>query len=292
MMTPILHIISVEKDSLPRQERRLAEFILSNPSDIVNMGITDLAAACEVSAATVTRFCKNFQCKGYPDFKVKLSAEIAHAEMASRMGNTRYQDIVAGKELAGIVEAIESNHLTSIRDTTQLLELGQLERAVNALCNANRIDLYGVATSSIVAQDFYQKLVRIGKNCTAFADSHMQITSASTLAEGDVAIAISYSGETPETIDALACAKDAGAFTICITSYRSSRLSELADIPLYSSSLEEGMRRGDMASRIAQLHIIDILFMGMASRDFSTYVPRLEQSYLNVQNYRKGRGGQ
>ncbi|MCI1775897.1 MurR/RpiR family transcriptional regulator [Paenibacillus lautus] len=291
-MTPILHIISVEKESLPRQERRLAEFILTAPSEIVHMGIKDLADRCEVSAATVTRFCKNFQCKGYPDFKLKLAAEIAHAEMASRTGNTRYQDIVAGNPLAGIVEAIESNHLTSIRDTTELLDLGQLERAVDALCRAKRIDLYGVATSSIVAQDFYQKLIRIGKNCTAFADSHMQITSASTLTSGDVAVAVSYSGETPETIDALACAKDAGAFTISITSYRSSAISALADITLYSSSLEEGMRRGDMASRIAQLHIIDILFMGMASRDFSTYVPRLEQSYLNVQNYRKSRGGQ
>lgn len=291
-MTPILHIISVEKESLPRQERRLAEFILTAPSEIVHMGIKDLADQCEVSAATVTRFCKNFQCKGYPDFKLKLAAEIAHAEMASRTGNTRYQDIVAGNPLAGIVEAIESNHLTSIRDTTELFDLGQLERAVDALCRAKRIDLYGVATSSIVAQDFYQKLIRIGKNCTAFADSHMQITSASTLTSSDVAVAVSYSGETPETIDALACAKDAGAFTISITSYRSSAISALADITLYSSSLEEGMRRGDMASRIAQLHIIDILFMGMASRDFSTYVPRLEQSYLNVQNYRKSRGGQ
>ncbi|MBU5350242.1 MurR/RpiR family transcriptional regulator [Paenibacillus lautus] len=291
-MTPILHIISVEKEGLPRQERRLAEFILTAPSEIVHMGIKDLAEQCEVSAATVTRFCKNFQCKGYPDFKLKLAAEIAHAEMASRTGNTRYQDIVAGNALAGIVEAIESNHLTSIRDTTELLDLGQLERAVDALCRAKRIDLYGVATSSIVAQDFYQKLIRIGKNCTAFADSHMQITSASTLTSSDVAVAVSYSGETPETIDALTCAKDAGAFTISITSYRSSAISALADITLYSSSLEEGMRRGDMASRIAQLHIIDILFMGMASRDFSTYVPRLEQSYLNVQNYRKSRGGQ
>lgn len=290
-MTPILHIISVEKESLPRQERRLAEFILTAPSEIVHMGIKDLAEQCEVSAATVTRFCKNFQCKGYPDFKLKLAAELAHAEMASRTGNTRYQDIVAGNPLAGIVEAIESNHLTSIRDTTELLDLGQLERAVDALCRAKRIDLYGVATSSIVAQDFYQKLIRIGKNCTAFADSHMQITSASTLTSNDVAVAVSYSGETPETIDALTCAKDAGAFTISITSYRSSAISTLANITLYSSSLEEGMRRGDMASRIAQLHIIDILFMGMASRDFSTYVPRLEQSYLNVQNYRKSRGG-
>ncbi|MFI2858164.1 MurR/RpiR family transcriptional regulator [Paenibacillus sp. JSM ZJ436] len=290
-MAPVLHIIAVEKNALPRQERRLADFILENPGSIVHLGIKDLAEQCEVSPATITRFCKHFDCKGYPDFKVKLASEMAHAEITSRSGQTRYQDIVAGNPLAGIVQAMESNHLKSIQDTTSLLDLGQLERAVDALCKAKRIDLYGIATSSIVAQDFYQKLVRIGKSCTAFADSHMQITSASNLGPEDVAIAISYSGETPETIDALSCAKKSGAFTISVTSYRSSALASLSDIALYSSSLEEGMRRGDMASRIAQLHIIDILFMGMASRDFSTYVPRLEQSYLNVQNYRKSRGG-
>ncbi|NMO95247.1 MurR/RpiR family transcriptional regulator [Paenibacillus lemnae] len=290
-MAPVLHIIAVEKERLPRQERRLADFVLDSPAEIVHMGIKELAEQCEVSPATVTRFCKNFDCKGYPDFKVKLAAEMAHAEKTSRSGQTKYQDIVAGKPLADIVEAIESNHLTSIQDTTSLLDLGQLERAVDVLCRSKRVDLYGVATSSIVAQDFYQKLIRIGKNCTAFADSHMQVTSASTLGPGDAAIAISYSGETLETIDALSVAKNAGAFAISITSYRSSALAALSDIALYSSSLEEGMRRGDMASRIAQLHIIDILFMGMASRDFSTYVPRLEQSYLNVKNYRKSRGG-
>ncbi|WP_106768564.1 MurR/RpiR family transcriptional regulator [Paenibacillus faecalis] len=291
-MAPVLHIIAVEKNRLPRQERRLAEFIMDRPSEVVHMGIKELADQCNVSAATVTRFCKHFDCKGYPDFKVKLATEMAHAEKQSRSGHTKYQDIVAGNPLADIVQAIETNHVTSIQDTTSLLNLGQLERTVDVLCRSKRIDLYGIATSSIVAQDFYQKLIRIGKNCTAFADSHMQITSASTLTSNDAAIAISYSGETPETIDALSCAKNAGAFTISITSYRSSVLSSLSDIALYSSSLEEGMRRGDMASRIAQLHIIDILFMGMASRDFSTYVPRLEQSYHNVKNYRKSRGGQ
>ena len=290
-MAPILHIITIEKERLPRQERRLAEYVLRDPSSIVHMGIKDLAERCDVSAATVTRFCKHFDCKGFPDFKVKLAAEMAHAEKTSRSGNTTYQDIVAGNPLSDIVQAIEANHLTSIRDTTSLLDLRQLERAVDILCKAKRIDLYGIATSSVVAQDFYQKLVRIGKNCTAFADSHMQITSASNLGPEDAAIAISYSGETPETIDALSCAKDSGAFTISITSYRSSVLAGLSDITLYASSLEEGMRRGDMASRIAQLHIIDILFMGMASRDFSTYIPRLEQSYVNVQNYRKNQGG-
>ncbi|AIQ76302.1 MULTISPECIES: MurR/RpiR family transcriptional regulator [Paenibacillus] len=291
-MSPILHALEHEKAKLSQMERKLAERILSSPGEIVHMGITELAEQCGISPATITRFCKVLHFKGFPDFKVKLAAEIAHSDAAPQDGGSSYQDIVAGNPLSVIVEAMQTNHLTSIRDTTSLLDLERLQAAVNLLCQARRVDLYGMATSSIVAQDFYQKLIRIGVNCTAFADSHMQITSASSLSEGDVVFAVSYSGETPETIDALMCAKASGASTIALTSYGSSTLATLADIPLFSSSLEKGMRRGDMASRIAQLHIIDILFTGMVSTRFGDFIPRLEQSYLNVQQYRNKRGGQ
>ncbi|MEK3749704.1 MurR/RpiR family transcriptional regulator [Paenibacillus sp. FSL E2-8871] len=291
-MSPILYALEHEKSKLSQMERKLAERILSSPGEIVHMGITELAEQCGISPATITRFCKVLHFKGFPDFKVKLAAEIAHSDAAPQDGSSSYQDIVAGNPLSVIVEAMQTNHLTSIRDTTSLLDLERLQAAVNLLCQARRVDLYGMATSSIVAQDFYQKLIRIGVNCTAFADSHMQITSASSLSEGDVVFAVSYSGETPETIDALTCAKASGASTIALTSYGSSTLATLADIPLFSSSLEKGMRRGDMASRIAQLHIIDILFTGMVSTRFGDFIPRLEQSYLNVQHYRNKRGGQ
>ncbi|WP_068783234.1 MurR/RpiR family transcriptional regulator [Paenibacillus phocaensis] len=286
-MTPILHAVSSHLETLPPQERKLGEYILEAPASVVHQGITELANACGISPSTVTRFCKTFHFKGFPDFKMKLASELAH-----KPAENHYQDIIAGNDLQRIVEAMEANHVASITDTTRLLDMNQLSRAVEALCRAKRIDLYGVATSSIVAQDFYQKLVRIGKNCTAFADSHMQITSASALGEGDVALAISYSGETPETIDALRCAKDSGAITLSLTQYSSNSLASLADISLFSSSLEEGMRRGDMASRIAQLHVIDILFTGMVSLEFQDFIPKLESSYQNVQIYRKIQGGQ
>ncbi len=272
-------------------ERKLAERILAAPSEVVHMGITELAEQSSVSPATITRFCKVFHFKGFPDFKVHLASEIAQGGTQEESYSSAYQDIVAGNPLSLIVEAIQANHLASIRDTTSLLDLTKLTKVVDWLCRARRIDLYGMATSSIVAQDFYQKLIRIGVNCTAFADSHMQITSASTLGPNDVAFAVSYSGETPETIDALTCARNNGATTISLTSYGSNTLASLADIPLFSSSLEQGMRRGDMASRIAQLHIIDILFTGMVSKQFGDFVPKLEQSYINVQRYRNKRGG-
>ncbi|WP_128103347.1 MurR/RpiR family transcriptional regulator [Paenibacillus sp. DCT19] len=285
-MAAILHALQQELQDLPAQERRIAEVILSSPSDIPGWTINHLAQQSGTSPATVTRFCKSFHFKGFPDFKMKLAAELSHPT-----GETAYQDIVAGNSLSKIVEAIEANHLASIADTTRLLDLERVGNAIELLCAARRIDLYGVATSSIVTQDFYQKLVRIGKSCTAFSDSHMQITSASSLGEGDVAVAVSYSGETPETIDALHCAKQAGASTISLTSYSNNKLAAVSDIPLFTSSLEKGMRRGDMASRIALLHVIDILFTGMVSSDFDRFIPKLEQSYHNVQSYRVHNNG-
>ncbi|AOZ93040.1 MurR/RpiR family transcriptional regulator [Paenibacillus crassostreae] len=291
-MAAILHTLQHELSKLSPLEHKLAQHILAAPSEVVHMGITDLAEQCAVSPATITRFCKVFHFKGFPDFKVHLASEIAQVGSKGESHSSAYQDIVAGNPLSLIVEAMQANHISSIRDTTSLLDLTKLNKVVDLLCGAHRIDLYGMATSSIIAQDFYQKLIRIGVNCTAFSDSHMQITSASTLSQSDVALAISYSGETPETIDALTCAGNNGATTISITSYGSNTLASLADLPLFSSSLEHGMRRGDMASRISQLHIIDILFTGMLSKQFEDFVPKLEQSYINVQHYRKKRGGQ
>ncbi|MNH86124.1 putative HTH-type transcriptional regulator YbbH [compost metagenome] len=281
ILSPILHALEQQLESLPPQERRLGEKILESPSSVVHLGITELAEVCGISPSTITRFCKTFHFKGFPDFKMKLAGELAQ-----KPAENAYQDVIAGNSLHKIAEAIEANHLASITDTTRLLDMSQIEQAITALCRAGRIDLYGAATSAIVAQDFYQKLIRIGKNSTAFADSHMQITSASSLGPGDVALALSYSGETSETISAMRCAKDSGAFTISLTQYGSSTLASLADISLFSSSLEKGMRRGDMASRIAQLHVIDILFTGMVSREFEDYIPRLESSYQNVRKYR------
>ncbi|MDO3413372.1 MurR/RpiR family transcriptional regulator [Saccharibacillus sp. CPCC 101409] len=285
-MSVLLSLLKERLDRFSPQEKRLAEYILADPDEVQRLGITELAAACGISPSTVTRFCKSLQFKGFPDFKMRLIGELSRSGEAGT-----YQDIAAGRPLKEIVRAIEANHLASITDTTRLLDPSWLQKAVDALGGARRIDLYGVGTSSIVTQDFYQKLTRIGKSCTAFADSHMQITSGSALGKGDVAFAISYSGETRETVDALRCAKDSGALTLSLTGYGTSTLSRLSDIPLFTSSLEQGMRRGDMASRIAQLHVVDILFTGIVSEGFADYVPKLEQSYHNVRHYRNDSGG-
>jgi DNA-binding MurR/RpiR family transcriptional regulator len=283
-MSNIIQAIADRHSQLHAKEQALAQYIIDHSLQVITMGISDLSLASSASTATISRFCKAFHFKGYTDFKVKLATELAGQPQSQS-----YQDIVAGNSLHKIISAMEANHLRSITDTTRMLDVKELQQVLDAFSKANRVDLYGVATSGVVAQDFAQKLVRIGIFASANTDPHMQITTASNLQPKDVAFAISYSGETLETISALQAAKERGATTISLTKYGTNTLSKQADIKLFTSTLEAGIRRGDMASRIAQLHVIDILFTALLSSNFSQYIPQLELSYQMVQKYRKKR---
>lgn len=273
-------------DDLSPQEKNLVNFLLEQPREAVQMSITELARLSGSSTSTISRCCRLFHADNFTEFKVKLAIELSE-EKATNM----YQDIVAGQSLDHIVSAITANHIRSVTDTAKLLDYSKLREAIDVLHQAKRIDIYGVATSGLVAEDFYQKLIRIGKSAAVFSDPHMQQTSAASLGAGDVAIGFSYSGETPETIEALISASEQGATTISVTKYGTNTLADIAELSLFISSSEAGMRRGDMASRMAQLHLVDILFVGLVSEHFDVYVPRLERSYQNVKRFIDKKGG-
>jgi len=281
-----MQAIREQLEYLSPQEKKLGSFLLEQPREAVQMTITELAKLSGSSTSTISRFCRLFHAENFTEFKVKLAMELSEEATTDT-----YQDIVAGHSLDGIVSAITSNHIRSVSDTAKLLDYSKLHKAIDAMHNAGRIDLYGSATSGVVAEDFYQKLVRIGKSAVVFSDPHMQQTSAASLSVNDVAIGFSYSGETPETIEALLSATEQGATTISITKYGTNSLADIATISLFISSSEAGMRRGDMASRMAQLHLVDILFVGLVSEYFDVYVPRLELSYQNVKRFVNKKGG-
>jgi DNA-binding MurR/RpiR family transcriptional regulator len=282
-MPGIIVAIRDALNELHQKELQLAEYIVAHPQETTRMSIVELAERSGTSTATVSRFCKSFHFLNFSDFKLKLAAELA----AQRSAAPSYQDIVADTRIADLIAGVQQNHLRSITETAPLLDPATLERTVEALRQARRIDIYGVATSGVVAADFYQKLVRLGLRTSMFTDSHMQVTSAATLTEDDVVLAISYSGETPEIVDAVSCAKERGATTISLTKNGPNTLASLTDLQLFTSSLEEGIRRGDMASRIAQLFVLDVLFTGMLSTSFDEYIPKLEESFQYVRRYRK-----
>lgn len=169
--------------------------------------------------------------------------------------------------------------------------MDELERAVAAVAGAGRTDVYGVGASAFVAHDLQQKLHRIGHVSFAWSDSHLALTSAAVLSKKDVAIAISHTGATKDTIEALRAAGEHGATTIAITNSPRSALATLADIRLHTAARETTFRSGAMASRLAQLSVIDFLFAGVAQRSYDQSMRALELTAQAVKDKRTSHSG-
>jgi DNA-binding MurR/RpiR family transcriptional regulator len=255
--------------SLAPAEQRVGRIILSRPATAAHLTITDLAGMAETSQTTVIRFCRSIGIGSYSHLKIAL------ATAAGRAGATApprlSPDVNPDDDMASMIAKIAAADIQAITDTVANLDPKVLEMAVDAVDKAHRVDVYGAAASGTVALDLQSKLHRIGLIAFAFSDPHLAIPSAANLIPGDVAIAISHSGTTTDTVDALSQAKGAGATTVAITNRLRSRIVSVADIVLHTSvshTSETALRSGAMASRMAELIIVDCLFIGVAQRRY------------------------
>jgi DNA-binding MurR/RpiR family transcriptional regulator len=259
----ILKINEALNDMKP-SEKKIANFILNNTDEAVGLFIGDLAERCGTSKASVIRLCRTLHYEGYRDFALALASDVA----SQKPDDGIYTDIRAGDNLEIIIKNVCHNNKKSIDDTHKVLNPREVEKAINAIHKAKRIDFYGVGASGLIALDAQQKFIRINKYAWAYTDPHMQITAAANLSKNDVVVVISYSGETNDIIETVKIAKESGATIISITKYGINTLGEISDIRLFLSSPETTMRSGAMGSRIAQLTIIDIIFTGVASLEY------------------------
>ena len=271
-MRDILFNITEWKDSFKPSEKKIAEYVLENPEKVMNMTITELADICLTSEASIVRFSKTLNLKGFQDLKIRIAAALAMKDK-SLSGGIKKED-----STATIMEKIVEFNRNAIDQTTHVLDMNELEKAVEVLSRANRIDFVGMGASGIVAYDAMTKFMRINTPCNYYQDSHLQLTSAANLTEKDAAVGISYSGTTKEVIDVLKVAEERGASTISITRVGNSPLTEFADIHLFVSSQEAIFRMGAMASRIAQLNLVDILFVSVAMKKYDEIIESLENT--------------
>ncbi|QCX34322.1 MurR/RpiR family transcriptional regulator [Caloramator sp. E03] len=267
-------------NNMKPSERKIAEYIINNTEKISDLSIVELAKESNTSEASIVRFCKTMGYKGYQDMKIKISVDFTY-KAKSIQGFVNADDSV---EM--IISKISKNNMQSIEKTMNILDKNDVERAAEALINARKINFYGVGASAIVAQDAMQKFTRINEFCTAYNDIHLQLASASNLTNGDVAVGISYSGRTSDTVDVLKIAKNAGATTICITKFGNSPITEVSDIKLFIYSTEAIFRSAAMASRIVQMNVIDILFSIVACRKYDKIIKYLENTSEAVSSHK------
>ncbi len=282
--TDVLVTIRALLPSLARVEQRVAQQVLADPFGTAMQSISELAAACGTSATTVVRFCRAVGLRGYPELRIALAAAAAQTD---RAGGEPSPEIILDDDPATIAAKIAHADARAVTDTAKHLDIETLVRVVGILADARRIDIYGVGASGYVALDLQQKLQRIGKPAFAWPDPHMAITSAALLGPGDVAVALSHTGTTADTIDALREAGSNGAQTAAITNYPRSPIASAADYVLLTAARETAFRSGAMTSRIAQLTVVDCLFVVLAQHDLPTSTQALERTFEAAQAKRR-----
>ncbi|MEV1289939.1 MurR/RpiR family transcriptional regulator [Micromonospora sp. NPDC049679] len=284
----IVHISGL-LPSLSPAEQRVARLVVANPADAARRTITDLATAAETSEATVIRFCRSVGMEGYPQLRIRLAAEAAR-RVEPPDARVVGGDIPPGADLAQIIATIAFSDARAVEETAEQLDPAICERVVEAINAAARVDIYGAGASGFVASDFQQKLHRIGRTAFYWPDVHTALTSAALLGKGDVAVGISHTGTTSDAIEVLEQARARGASTVALTNFPRSPITEVADFVLTTAARETTYRSGAMASRLAQLTVVDCLFVGVAARNRAKARRALEVTADAVQQHRAGGG--
>lgn len=257
--------------TLPPSERKLASYIMDYPQESISLTATELGRKSSTSGAAVIRLCKSLNLKGFQDLKIRVAGDL---QKTTEHG---YRDIKPNESTSSIIEKMTSNSIQTIRETADLLITDELQKTVDILSKARRIHFIGVGASGIIAQDAQQKFLRIDKLSYAFTDMHMATTLVANADKSDAVIGISFSGETPEVAKILSLAKENNIHTISLTKYGQSAVTEQADINLYTSGTPEPtFRSGATSSRMAQLQVVDILFMSVASQQYDESVKHLD----------------
>ncbi len=243
-------------------EQKIAQTILSDPDTAVRLPVKELAKRAGVAESSIVRFCQRVGYKGFRELKIDLARSTAYPEEIP-LGEINQYDAPGD-----VVKKVFSSSCKALEDTVSMLDLDAFEQACEAISSAHRIEFYGVGTSAQIAVDAYYRFMRVGFPAFFAVDPHIMRISAAQLGKKDLAIAISHTGRTKDTIKALETAKKAGAVTMCITSYLQSPITQLADICLVTTTAETQYLREAVSSRIAQIALLDALYTMVSIRRY------------------------
>lgn len=253
----LINRIRQRRGDLRRSERKVADFILENTETVLEMRIVDVASHADVSEPTVLRFCRALDCEGFQSFKLQLAQHLG-----ASAGYTQFS-VDDNDTVADLSQKVFDSTIGSLLTVRNELDPVVLERAINVISTARRVEFYGFGASGSVATDAQHKFFRLQLSTAAYSDPHIQHMSALSLTEEDVVVAISQSGRTRALIHSVELALEAGATVISVAP-QDTPLSQLGSIAIYVNMEEDLQVFTPVSSRIAHLLVIDVLAMGVA----------------------------
>lgn len=276
----VIEMITRSLDKLRKSDRKVAEWVLSDPQKAINSTLVETAKAAGVSEPTVMRFSTAVGCSGFQDLKIRLAQSIA---LGVTPTHAALQD---GDSTQVISRKLFDFTLTSLDWARQHADIEKMDAAVDVLSHARQIDFYGFGASGIVALDAQQKFPLFGVPCNAHTDAHQQFIASSMMSEGNVVVAISNNGETIDLIETVREAKSHGATVIAITGRRGCSLSKECDLSLVVETLENTDRYTPTISRIAALVVVDILATSVSLKKEETHRDRITSMKERLSRFR------
>ncbi len=253
---------------MPATMSKIAAVLIDDPKAPLSLSITELAERAGTSAASVTRFCRMIGYSGYAPLRVGIAEDVGRgggrAAWIADIGRSFGPDDPPEE----IQRALLNTHVRSLQTTSELLDMPTAIRVADTIVKSRHVDVYGVGGSALTALEVEARLYRIGVNVHTWAEVHNGLTSAAILDDQCVAIGVSNTGRTDETIQMLAVAKAAGAHTVAITGNPDSPLAKIAHDVLIAASPDAYLQPADLSARHCQLFVVDLLYLLIAQSNF------------------------
>lgn len=238
--------LQVYGHNLSKSDGKIAEFILAKPDFAASANIVDLAMAIGTSNSTITRFCQKLQYRNYGEFQALLLSRGVHKAVPSQT-----------------IEKIAHYYQSIINSSIELTDEDALSLFIAKIQKANRVLTCGLGSSGLTAKELSIRLNRMGKNAMAITDSHMMLAQASLFTKDDLIVAISNSGKTIEVINTCKYAKEHSVPVCLLTQYSSAETNNIADIILFSSSVNQIDDYHYVNSQLPLMFLIDAVTYGL-----------------------------
>lgn len=276
MEKSVLDIICASLDSFFESERKIGTYIIQHTAEVVDMTVGELAQACGVSDASVSRFCKKINMKGFHHLKITLAKEISEKGIEEE----EVSNHISVNDIEQSLKNILANKVTEITQTVSMMDAKQLSEILNKLNMARTVQFFAVGNTIPVAIDGAFKLNQIGIPAVSGTIWETQIGYTYNMTAEDVVIAISNSGESTAVLRALDAAKSAGATTLSITNSEKSSAAQLSDYHITTATREKLFLDGYCFSRVSATTVIEILYLFLTSMRKDAYksIVRHEQA--------------
>ncbi|MHD0396653.1 MurR/RpiR family transcriptional regulator [Staphylococcus simulans] len=278
----LLIYIDEQMEQLTKNEQQVARYLIEAPKAVLEMSAQALGKATQTSSATVIRCVHKLGFKGLVDLKLAISSYLPNHQ------ESVYQEIQQDEPANEIKNKLFNRAVYTLKTTETLLDDQTLEVVAKKLRQCQKLVVFGVGASHIVAEDLFQKFTRAGMHVVHSSDAHIIATALAgdEHKEGTLMLGISNSGQNQETLKLAQVARHYQVPVVGMTSRKDSELATYADVCLFhDASSDRSLRLAATSSLIAQLMTVDTLFYTYLAKDYNHHITHLSQTKDAVDLY-------